>query len=151
MLRTLIGLTALATLMACSGGNNGQTGPDEFLVLPTRPLTYPETNALPVPTPGGTNPTDPNPVGQAIAALGGTQSGVTGAIPASDGALVTQAGRYGTTANVRVVAATEEAQLRGRGRVRYSRAQTAQAIDPYAETQRYRGAGVAVPTVPPQN
>lgn len=71
MQRTLIGLAAIAALAGCGNRSAGDSGPDEFSVQTARPLIYPATNALPVPTPGGTNPADPNPRAQAIAALNG--------------------------------------------------------------------------------
>ena len=71
----LIGVAALA---GCSNDpqlhniSSGQTTPDEFAILPTRPLSMPQDlNQLPQPTPGGPNITDPNPKGDAVAALGG--------------------------------------------------------------------------------
>lgn len=46
-------------------------GPDEFLVLPNKPLEAPANYAeLPTPTPGGANRTDRNPQSEAIVALG---------------------------------------------------------------------------------
>ena len=46
-------------------------GPDEFSVLPVKPLTQPKDYAfLPAPTPGGGNLTDPNPKADAVVALG---------------------------------------------------------------------------------
>jgi hypothetical protein len=49
------------------------SGPDEFGILPPKPLAMPEDVAvLPEPTPGGTNLTDQNPRADAIVALGGT-------------------------------------------------------------------------------
>ena len=46
-------------------------GPDEFLVLPNKPLEQPASYAqLPTPTPGGANLTDRNPRQEAIVALG---------------------------------------------------------------------------------
>ena len=48
------------------------TGPDEFLVLPNKPLNEPaDYSSLPEPTPGAGNIADPTPQADAIAALGG--------------------------------------------------------------------------------
>jgi hypothetical protein len=47
-------------------------GPDEFIVVPARPLEQPENFvALPAPTPGGTNRTDQRPLDESVAQLGG--------------------------------------------------------------------------------
>ena len=63
-----IGIAVFAGLAAC--GNNaklmnltaGQESPDEFAILPTRPISMPPDLALrPTPTPGGSNITDPTP------------------------------------------------------------------------------------------
>ena len=73
-----IGLVLLA-LAACEQGDptllnlraTGE-GPDEFGVLPTRPLEMPaDLNALPAPTLGGQNRVDPDPEADVAAALGG--------------------------------------------------------------------------------
>ena len=77
MVRNLFLTIALAGLSACGGGGlrdlrGDLSGPDEFSIIPSKPLVIPENlNLLPPPTPGGTNPADPNPKGDAIAALGG--------------------------------------------------------------------------------
>ncbi len=163
MLRTLMGLMACAMLAACGGGqglrtlDGGTTGPDEFSVLPAQPLIFPETNALPVPTPGGANPADPNPRAQAIAALGGQPlAAFAGGVPTSDGALVAQAARFGVSGDIRKTLATEDAAFRGRksgfnvtGGDRYFAAYARQALDAYAELTRFRAAGVDVPSAPP--
>ena len=67
------GLLALALIGALTACNRapGSTGPDEFAIVPNRPLTIPATNALPPPQPGGTNPADPRPIAEAMAAMGG--------------------------------------------------------------------------------
>lgn len=163
MRRMILGLAAFAALTACGGGqglrtlDGGTAGPDEFSVLPSRPLVMPLTNALPEPTPGGTNPADPNPTGQAIAALGGVPAAASaGGIPATDAALVAQAGRFGVSPDIRSTLAAEDAAFRGRrsafsflGGDRYFRAYAAQALDAYAALDRFRAAGVTTPSAPP--
>ena len=77
----VIAAVAILTLSACSNSegvpelmNVGQpgAGPDEFAILPTKPIVIPENLAeLPAPTPGGANLTDPTPNADAIVALGG--------------------------------------------------------------------------------
>ena len=69
MRKALIPLAFIGALAACNRGVGSQ-GPDEFSVVPQRPLTIPATNALPPPQPGGTNPADPRPRGEAMAAMG---------------------------------------------------------------------------------
>ena len=55
------------------------SGPDEFGILPTKPLAMPDSlTELPAPTPGGANITDPTPQADAVAALGGNPERVTG-------------------------------------------------------------------------
>src|SRR5690606_14313634 len=49
---------------------NATRGPDEFSILPTKPLEAPKDfAALPPPTPGGKNLVDPTPDEDAVAAL----------------------------------------------------------------------------------
>ena len=168
-MRAMIFATAaILTLSACAGGDRGlrdmrssSGGPDEFSVLPVNPLTVPESiSALPAPTPGGTNLTDPNPGGVAIAVLGGRESAAfAGGIPTSDAALVTRASRYGTDPNIRATLASEDEAFRNRrtrisflgfgGRDRYFQAYARQSLDAYAELTRFRNLGVATPTAPP--
>lgn len=140
--------------MRASGG-----GPDEFQVIPVRPLEMPATTSLPEPTPGGSNRTDPNPRADAIVALGGRPAAqVAGGIPTGDGALVAQAGRYGVDPAIRAQLAAEDAQFLERkrrsnvfnplNRDRYFPAYAGQVLDPFAERTRLQNAGVQVPALP---
>lgn len=166
MIKYLVCVFALGALAACGSSaglrdlSTDSAGPDEFAVIPQRALDIPETLTLPVPTPGGVNKADPNPLGDAIAALGGSQAaGVAGGIPAADAALVAQVGRIGVTPNIRTLLAQEDAQFRRtRGALsgwnpfggdRYFAAYAAQALDAYEELARFRNLGVATPTAPP--
>ena len=60
MLRMMLGLGLCLAVAAC-GRNTGPAGPDESNVKTQAPLIIPATNALPAPTPGGTNPADMPP------------------------------------------------------------------------------------------
>ena len=63
--------------------------PDEFMVLPTRPLEMPESfAALPPPTPGAVNRVDYRPHAEAVAGLTGRPAGAG----SGGGALVAAAG-----------------------------------------------------------
>jgi hypothetical protein len=87
-------------------------GPDEFLVDPKLELEIPEDMAaLPPPTPGQANRTDPDTYGDFITALGGSAGSATAAIPSSDGALVTAASRFGVTQDIRATLAAEDDAL----------------------------------------
>jgi len=162
-----IAIFAALTLSAC-GGTDGLrdlrstgAGPEEFTVLPVGPLTIPDQLTLPPPTPNGTNITDPNPIGDAVAALGGRPSAqVAGGIPAQDAALVAAAGRNGVDPAIRQELAVADAQFRGgaaRFNVlsflrpdRYFNAYAGQALDAYATLDAYRAAGIPTPSAPPQ-
>lgn len=153
----------LALLLAACGGDrtlhrldSGANGPDEFSVMPLRPLTMPESLNLPPPTPGGANLTDPAPIADAMAALGGRD----GAGPAGDAALIAHVSRNGADPAIRATLATEDADFRRRaaalsganpfGRADpYFPAYARQALDAYAELWRFRNLGVAVPSAPP--
>lgn len=161
-------LTVMAVaLSACAGGDRGLRdlrsnggGPDEFQVNPVNPLVIPENlSALPTPTPGGANRVDPNPQADAVAILGGNPNAlIPNGIPASDSAIVAAARRNGVDPAIRQTLAAEDAAFRNRasrfgifrGRDRYFRAYSRQALDAYAELQRFRNAGVATPSAPPQ-
>ena len=157
----LIGVLGLA---ACSGGEPDlltlrSDGPDEFAVLPNRSLeTPPDLSALP--PPGGASRSVIDPRAEAIAALGGdARARATGAVPASDAALVAGASRYGRADGIRERLAGEDLAFRRSNDARvlermfgqniYFRAYRGQALDPYAELERFRAAGVRTVAAPP--
>ncbi len=136
-------------------------GPDEFMVVPVKPLTAPrDYDVLPAPTPGGGNLVDQNPRADAVEALGGRPSALdpTGGIPASDGALVASASRYGVPPNTRQELAEQDAEFRKRQARwsgfklfpvdRYSQAYRRQSIDPYPINETFRRSGRETPTAP---
>lgn len=161
------GMLATASLMACSTDpqlNNIHTasdGPDEFAILPTKPLSLPaDLNTLPAPTPGGGNITDPTPQLDAVASLGGNPAALTvRGVGTNDGALIAYAARGGVTPNIREVTAAEDAAFRARRGRRpleqlartnvYYRAYRGQTLDPWPEFLRWRRAGAQVPSAPP--
>ena len=136
-------------------------GPDEFLVMPSKPLSAPESYTfLPAPTPGQANLTDQNPNADAVVALGGSAAALNStSIPGSDGALVNTARRYGTQADIRTVLATEDADFRKRrGRFaniklfnvdRYADVYSRETLDPFPTAESYREAGAETPAFPP--
>ena len=159
---------ALLMLAACGGGKDvpnlmnvrsETNGPDEFAILPPKPLELPENLAdLPEPTPGGENLTDPRPFDDAILALGGKPQSQDG-IFAGDGALYTYATRKGVTAGIRQTLAAEDLEFRRKNDGRllerifnvnvYFKAYRNQSLDQYAELERWRRAGAKTPSAPP--
>ena len=137
-------------------------GPDEFLVLPNKPLEQPrEYSSLPQPTPGGGNLIDPNPKADAVAALGGRPSWLDAqGIPASDSALVTQVSRNGVPRDIRATLAAADAKFRKRQargtRIRlfpvdrYRQAYRRSALKPFDVTEQFRRSGFQTPTSPPE-
>ena len=162
----MIGMAAATALGACSSDpklNNlkaGRSGPDEFSILPTRSLSMPPDLAvLPAPTPGGSNITDPNPQGDAVAALGGNPERLRDqGIGAADQALVAQATRPGMDPTIRQTLATEDARWRSRNGPRllervfgssvYQRAYAPMALDGAEEQLRWQKAGAVSSTSP---
>lgn len=160
-------LTFCALAMAgCSSSGKLMTlasddGPEEFAIVPTRPLELPTDLAqLPAPTPGGTNITDPAPAAEAVAALGGNPGQLAAqGVGAADGALIARATRGGVMPNVRQVTAEEDAEYRrhhGRRPLEalaqsnvYYRAYKPQSLDSQAELERWRRAGARIPSAPP--
>ncbi|TNF57591.1 MAG: DUF3035 domain-containing protein [Rhodobacteraceae bacterium] len=160
-------LVAILALAGCSNqglrdlrSNTG--GPDEFMILPVKPLSEPPSfSVLPEPTPGGANLVDPNPRGDAVAALGGRAEAIEPrGVAASDAALVAQASRYGVQGDIRQVLAQEDEQFRQRrGRFtqftlfrtdRYEQVYRRQKLDPFEVEQAFRNAGAATVTNPPK-
>ena len=137
------------------------SGPDEFGILPPKPLEMPkDVSVLPEPTPGGTNLTDPTPRADAIAALGGKARVLDGAVPSADAALVRYASRYKVLAEIRAVLAAEDLAWRqsNRGRVLerlfnvnvYFDAYEDMSLDQHLELAKWRQAGVRTPSAPPR-
>lgn len=136
-------------------------GPDEFSIVPTRPLEMPASLAsLPEPTPNGSNRVDPVPRADVAVAMGGSGAVATrGGVPASDGALIARAGRHGVAGDIRGQLAAEDLAFRqaNRGRLLerlfavnvYHKAYRPLALDRYAELERWRRAGVRTPAAPP--
>lgn len=159
VLRIATAVMLTLALAACAGDgrlhrlDSGSRVPDDFSVLPAQPLVIPD--ALSLPEPGGTNLADPNPLGQAMALLGGTQ----GAGVAGNAALIAQVTRHGITPDIRALVSQEDADFRRRaarggfsilGRDRYYPAYSRMNLDPWAELERFRAAGVATPSAPPR-
>lgn len=128
--------------------------PDEFLVLPTRPLEMPsDLAALPVPAPGTANLVDYEPRAEAVAGLSGKPTLAT----ADGSGLVARSGPGAP--NIRGQLATEDVRYRAdnpglllerafardKNALIYRRMTLAQA----QEYERIRAAGIGVPAVPP--
>ncbi len=136
-------------------------GPDEFMILPVKPLTAPQDySTLPTPSPGSANLVDVNPIADAAVAMGGrAEAAESGAIAAADSALIAAASRNGVEPDVRETLAEADAKFRKRQTRmtrfrlfpvdRYEQAYRRQALEPFPETERYRAAGAGTPTSPP--
>jgi hypothetical protein len=164
--KAVIALLAVLGLSACGDGTpqlmNLRTGegPDEFGIVPPKPLEMPESlNDLPEPTPGGVSRTDRDPEAEAAVALGG-RPGAAGGIPAGDSALYAHAARFGTESGIRSTLAAEDVQWRrdNNGRILerlfnvnvYYKAYRDQRLDQQAELQRWRKLGLRTPSAPPR-
>ncbi|MCH2067236.1 DUF3035 domain-containing protein [Shimia sp.] len=170
LLRLLILGVAAVGLAACSGKNTLHSnapsgdGPDEFTIMPAKELTQPKDYAaLPTPTPGGVNRTDQDPLGDAVAALGGSaaaRSPYNTGIPASDGNLVNYSSRLGRDANIRATVLAEDEEFRrkrGRGtwlriskKGLYEDVYKRQALDYRDEWWKWKRAGARTPAAPVQ-
>jgi hypothetical protein len=128
--------------------------PDEFLVLPTRPLEMPPDLAtLPPPTPGTTARVAYRPQADAIAALTGRPATAT----TDAGPLVARVGP--ADAGIRATLASEDVAFRRENRPRLLErwfrrdsgraAYTRTTLDAEAELRRLRAAGVRTPAAPP--
>lgn len=141
---------------------NTGNGPEEFNIVPGKPLQAPESySALPAPTPGGNNITDPTPRADGVAALGGNPAALANTgIGRGDGGLVNYANRFGVVPGIRQTLAREDVEIRRqRGRVNilnigrnddYNLAYKRQWLDSRAEAIRLRRIGVPTPSYPPE-
>lgn len=161
------GVSMLA-LAACSDNDNPilmhaasqERGPDEFSIVPTRPLEMPPSlSALPSPNPGGLNRVDPQPRAEIARALGGNPA-VAVARGTADGGIVNHASRFGRSESIREQLAAEDLEFRRRNQGRllerlfavnvYHSAYEFMWLDKYAELERWRRAGARTPSAPPQ-
>ncbi|MGR3542344.1 MAG: DUF3035 domain-containing protein [Hasllibacter sp.] len=170
MSRTTLAMMAALALGACGAGTGDapdllvltrdEAGPDEFAIIPNRPLQAPPSfRELPPPTPGGANRTDQTPLADAARALGGDGRRFAGGVPAADGALVAHAARGGVAPGIRARLAAEDLEFRRDNDARllerlfgvniYYRAYASQALDQHAELDRWRRLGVRTPSAPP--
>ncbi|TRD22253.1 DUF3035 domain-containing protein [Palleronia caenipelagi] len=162
--RVSLAVLGLAVLAACSGEpdlirlQQQGDGPDEFGILPNRPLEAPENfAALPAPTPGAGNRADLRPLDDAVIALGGRPGGSGGGV--QGGALVNHTTRYGVDGAIREQLAAEDRAYRQRRRGRvlervfgtttYFDAYEDQSLDQDAVLQRGRALGHRTPAAPP--
>ncbi|MCY4287177.1 MAG: DUF3035 domain-containing protein [Aestuariivita sp.] len=165
-MRLLTMLLAALVLTACSNQGlrdlrHNSEGPDEFMIVPTQPLTPPaDFTELPAPTLGQANLTDPNPKSDAILALGGKPTAELGrSITARDRNLVRHVRRNGVPENIRATLMLEDERFRKRrGRFtsfqlfrtnRYQQVYRPLTLDPFREQRRFRRAGIATPSAPP--
>lgn len=162
---TLVATALLVAATALAGcQNRGAAGllrsagvgstPDEFMVLPTKPLEMPENMAaLPPPIPGAPNRVDHQPQQEAVAGLTGRS-----ALATTNGtALVARAGPVDP--NVRTELAAEDVQWRATHHGlfferMFTRDKAAvvykpMVLDAPAELERLRRMGVEVPPPPP--
>ena len=136
-------------------------GPDEFAILPTKPLQEPKNYAaLPEPTLGGTNLTDPTPRADAVAALGGRPKVLNReGISTAETGVVQISTRYGVAGDIRPTLTAEDKESRLKnpprllerlfGITTYYKVYEPQSLDRYAELRRLRRAGVKTPAAPP--
>ncbi len=146
-----------------AGEENLQNGPDEFGIVPTKPLELPDDLvALPDPTPGGGNLTDPLPEHDAVAALGGQPSRLDSTrVGAGEGALLAAAERNGTAANIRKVVAEEDKEFRKKNGPKllqrwfkvdtYLNSYEEQTLQARRANELLRRKGVKTPTVSPED
>lgn len=135
---------------------NSGNGPDEFGIVPNKPLEIPQDLAsLPTPVPGGENRARATPMADAMVALGGDPDRAR----SGDAGLMRHVTRFGVAPNIRADLALEDLEFRRRNAGRplerlfgvtvYFDAYAEQSLDKYAELQRARRAGIATPTAPP--
>ncbi len=159
-------MLALAGLLSACGGDpdllvltKDDPGPDEFSIVPNRPLEQPANLAeLPPPTPGGGNRGDLDPIGDAARALGGSPGGATA--PVQGQALIATTTRFGVEPDIRAQLAAEDRVFREQNRglflerisgtSTYYSAYEDQSLDSYRELERLRAAGIRTPAAPPE-
>ena len=168
MTRPFLALGVMIGLAACGGDAEPNllnikqprsAGPDEFSVLPSKPLEIPQDlAALPQPTPGAGNRTDPTPQADVARALGGNPAVLNRR--GADGALRTYASRFGVDPQIRAKLAAADLEFRRQNDGRllerifnvnvYFQAYEPLELDQYRELERLRRAGVRTSGIPPE-
>ena len=153
------GCTSKEPQLMHAKANTPTVGPDEFGLVPNRPLQDPpDPKALPVPTPGLANLADADPTGDALKALGGRASAERGV--ARNSPLMVAVTRFGTDPNIRSELAAEDLQFRRDHSGKffekllqmnvYNKAYTDQVLDPWAMRLLLIQRGIATPAAPPK-
>lgn len=162
-------IVAIFALQACDGGPLAtgtlkDDGPDEFAIIPNKPLELPEELGtelaqLPTPTPGARSRAIPAPRREAVATLGGQPERLDDRrVTASESQLIAAASVSGVNPNIRSILAAEQADNpdtkprlleRAFGLQRRANAGRLTALDPQAEAVRLQRLGVRV-IVPPE-
>lgn len=166
--RSLAFALPLFALAACGNGDDTSVAqrvassqvvaPEEFGVLPQKPLQLPENLAdLPEPTPGAVNRTDLTPERDLLVALSGRPE--RGSKAQGDGALLSLLARAGIDPDIRQDLAAEDIAYRRNNRGRLLERLAGQdgdltiynrlLLDPEAEAIRLRARGLIVPPAPP--
>ncbi|MBY6049204.1 DUF3035 domain-containing protein [Vannielia litorea] len=161
VLALCVGVTACSRTPDLMNTQRGQDTPDEFAILPNKPIQQPENyRDLPPPTPGGSNRADATPFKDAVAALGGSPDRLnrTGEIRGEPG-LIGHVTRFGLGRDIRTILAKEDYEYRKKNDGRllerlfnvnvYYKAYRPQSLDQEAELARFRRAGAATPSAPP--
>ena len=173
LLKLIISLSIVVALSACNSnpvyGKNGNfrlkdAGPDEFAVLPSKELVYPEDYAtLPEPVLGAANRADVNPQSDAVVALGGKSDQLDSKqINRNEQQLVASASRHGVSPDIRATLAAEDKEFSKKNRARffekwfvndgaYLKKRKKMSLEPYDELARLRAMGVRTPSVPSEN
>lgn len=168
--KLLRGLLVMALVVAavagCSRRENPELlqlrssgdGPDEFSIVPNKPLETPESFAyLPPPTASGSSRADATPQKDVFAALGGSAE-VT-ASRSSEAGMLRYTSRFGRSPTIREELAASDLDFRRRNDSRflerfanvskYFEVYASQSLDQDAELERFRAAGFPTPAAPP--
>ncbi len=135
---------------------------DEFSTVPAKPIELPGSVAsLPPPNKGRPDRAQRDAAQEALAALGGRETGGSNVIPADDRGFVAFTSRLGTDRNIRLILAAEDEEFRrgkhGRLLERwfnvnlYYQAYEPMTLNEYAELERLRNSNIRTPTAPPRD
>lgn len=154
-----IAFFALVSLIACSKNSNSK-GPDEFLVIPTKPLIMPDNYSnIPLPILGMINRVQYEPRKDILRAFGGNPNlSASKKIKSNEIALLRVTTRRGVDQNIRKKLQTEDLALRKShplkvleriaGKSNKSIAYKGSVLDIELELKRLRKLGIPVTTRP---
>ena len=154
--RAAVAMVALLGLAGCEDNSLRSQlgllhqGPDQFAVLPNRPIEVPDHDDLPPPEPGAASPIAPDPLGEVKLALGSVAAAPLSEPSDGERTVMAMLGPLPVEDGIREMLAAEHEEMLDEDTplvhkifgIEQRRYRRANALDASEELDRLRGAGV---------